>query len=295
MKKRLPLLFLLCSFSFDALSQGGVREEQITTSFSHRVSNPIKIEVVRKNDQLEFSAHNRSFFPYQLQIDFGSLTNIQAEIFKSMVVYPGWSRLFSLKIINTNSPHNYSYKTKYTMGYEKDNPETEFPYLMPLAKGKKFSQVNSSFLVVPGDTIYAMRKGHVTCLPDNTIETDRVMKYSLEVYHADGTLAAYMNLDPDRTFVKYGQKVYPGQPIGIVGEYSMAKVFIFRFFKGGKLGAFPHFYATDATNTISSRANTGTVVSHPHEVIKRELTKNEVKKLNKGTLYKTLPKEESDL
>jgi hypothetical protein len=128
-----------------------------------------------------------------------------------------------------------------------------------------------------------MRKGIVTAIPDGQ-PSDRLMQGSLEVYHSDGTIGIYPNLDPESVFVSFRSKVFPGQPIGIV-QSSFIRPTVLKFTDGGRFQSIPHLYALSPDKTISARAQTEVVVDHPENIITRELSKGELKKFKKRTLF----------
>lgn len=133
---------------------------------------------------------------------------------------------------------NFWYKYKAYKGRMNAKVDKNFIYLMPL-KGQNISVTKAvtieellekeklqewfslSFIAKERDTVYASRAGFVNkvenkfSLPeDNTIFT-RKTNY-VEIYHADGTFANYNLLNGEFIFVKKGQRVLPGDPIGLV-------------------------------------------------------------------------------
>jgi hypothetical protein len=271
-------LLLLTGFTFAQR----VAEEQF--SFQQRLTDPIKMEVSKTDAAVDFVAINQSAFPYEVEVEFQSMTNLQSygNIYKSYVT-PGRNRLFSLKIINPGQAHNYSYTTKYHISIQNKDVDPEYPYLIPLSKGKRVKFFMSGHEVLPGDTIFAMRKGIVTAIPGGQ-PSDRLMQGSLEVYHSDGTIGIYPNLDPESVFVSFREKIFPGQPIGIVRS-NFIRPTVLKFIDGGRFQSIPHLYALSSDKTISVRAQTEVVVDHPENIVVRELSKGELKKFKKGTLF----------
>ena len=283
------LLFVVCQSVYGQFTP----VEQITY-FTSRVQMPIKIDVEQNKNEFIFYGTNNSFLPYRVEIEFKQLLNLEPAMNShKAVLQPGRTRLFALRIRQENSASNFRYDFRYRMGNPSETPDLEFPYLVPLAKNKKVS-VNSVtsiatiapvlFNIAAGDTIFAMRKGRVTAAPESSSGTDRLTKASLEVYHADGSLASYYALDL-RGLVKEGTMVYPGQPIGIVEAESVLRVLVFKFTENEQVRPISVKYVADGSSLIPA-GNIDQIVSiRPAEVITKELTRSEIKKFQKDILY----------
>ena len=111
------------------------------------------------------------------------------------------------------------------------------------------------------------------------------MDNTLEVKHGDGTIAVYTNVDPNQPFIQYGDKIFPGQPIGIVGESDFVRVSVFKFFEEGKLAPIDIHYAVTASESLTYTEFKEIVVAYPDVIIEKELTDREIKKFRKGNLY----------
>jgi murein DD-endopeptidase MepM/ murein hydrolase activator NlpD len=134
------------------------------------------------------------------------------------------------------------------------------------------------------DTVFCIRKGLVTALPDNKNEVDRIVSSSLEVLHNDGTIAVYRGLDADLSKIKLGQTVYAGQPIGLVGYTQVLLLNLLNFEGGGKIQNLNIFFADD-DRLISSEQIMNKRFINPITILKRELTKKEAKKFESNTLF----------
>jgi hypothetical protein len=280
MKKTL----FVCQFFLLTVSAFAQRVAEEQMSFHQRLTDPIKMEVSKSNGSIEFTVINQSAFPYEVEVQFQTMINLHSygNVYRSFVT-PGRTRMFSLSITDLNQPHNYSYTTKYSISIPNKNVDPEYPYLIPLARGKKAKIFMSGHEVLPGDTIFAMRKGIVTAIPEGQ-PSDRLMQGSLEVYHSDGTIGIYPNLDPESVFVSFREKIFPGQPIGIVRS-NFIRPTVMKFIDAGRFQSIPVLYALTSNQTISSRAQTEVLVDHPENIVTRELSKSELKKYKKGILF----------
>lgn len=71
-----------------------------------------------------------------------------------------------------------------------------------------------------GDTILASREGTVILIEQRWPDSDRVCGHENFVFveHADGTVFSYVHLTPNGALVREGDRVVPGQPIGLSGD-----------------------------------------------------------------------------
>jgi murein DD-endopeptidase MepM/ murein hydrolase activator NlpD len=111
------------------------------------------------------------------------------------------------------------------------------------------------------------------------------MENSLEIRHDDGTIAVYLGLDPSMTMVSMGQKVFPSQPLGVVGITKLLTFKVFEIQDEGKLLSFNIFYSSSDNKFLSQYQINGTQVVFPIEIIKKEMTKKEITKYNRNNLF----------
>ena len=103
-----------------------------------RLINPVTVEVEKLDKSLNFVAQNNSWYPYTVELEFTTLSNLTPSMNKyRIVVYPGKSNLFRLTIVDDKSPHNYGYSTRYAIGDNHKKPDLSFTYLVPLKQGKQ--------------------------------------------------------------------------------------------------------------------------------------------------------------
>ena len=292
---RLLLLLLLTIESSVLFAQSFQKQDLIT--FDSRVNKPITTEVIRTRETLSFYADNKSYYPYRLEFVFTSFRNLSPTMSsEEFILHPGRNLLFKLTVPDPSQSPVYSYSIRYRMGDPNEKADENFIYLFPGKKGKTLEKdistqsgtriiYRGTFKEQKGDTVFAVRKGIVTALPDMKQVTDRILKTTLEARHADGTIAVYSNVDPNLLFVQYGDKIFPGQPIGIVGELNFLRVNVYRFIDEGKLAGIDIKYAVDGTSSLTFNEVSKILVEHPETIIEKELTDREIKKLRKGNLY----------
>jgi hypothetical protein len=287
--------FLLTLVVFFTLHSGITAQteqlEQIVT-FSSRIDNPIKIEVEKQDNQIIFLATNRSMYPYGVEIEFIYLQNLSPYMtLHKTTVLPGKSRLFSLQIKNKEHGFNYNYSSKYYLASNKDFPiKKDHPYLIPISPGKPIKLYTPKwstntffegyFGTNPGDTIYCMRKGIVTAIPDMYHESDRLSQNkSLEIRHLDGSVMVYENLLPDSVSVKLGQTIYPGQPVGISGTDGYIHINLYEYLEQGKFRNTRLLYVYDSLSAKPFHPELDKkLVVHPYNICIKEMTKREIKK-----------------
>ena len=290
---KLCLFFFLIinGISLKVFSQH-VEEQQ--TFFSSRLSNPVKIEVIKGvRNEVTFMAENDSWYSYQIELQFSILTNLSpsATSYKS-IIHHGSNTLLKLTSIDPNYPYNYSYSFRYTIGDPDKKPETFYPYLIPLAQGKEIHLMvmakndaavqflKNIFELKNGDTIFCMRKGTVTAVPGDDNRFDRILKgNSIEVLHTDGTVATYLFPKTIKVLVFPGKEVYPLQPLAIMQVDQDVNIRVFKL-TNNFLSPFDFKYENDDGTILN-----GKIVTHSTNDIEKELTKREKKKMHENELY----------
>ena len=175
-----------------------------------------------------------------------------------------------------------------------------------LGKTSESSYIGTSFLYASGDTICATRAGLVYECSDEAKEGETVKEVfrsnrnRILIQQKDGTLARYMIRAPIKLLVDKGDNVIPGQPIAIFNKeserYEMALAV--EYLDGNKLSAIKdiagevpanrnpyRFLPTifcigeDGSSSALRVPNQTFKVAYPKELIGKELTKKEKKKL----------------
>lgn len=270
--------------------------EQVTV-FGSRIKNPVVIEVKSDTNSIYLYAKNNSLYPYYLEIKFGEFRNLSPRVFdKKTILLPGPNKLFTFKILDKNEPPALSYQTKYYLANTNSTEERYNPYLVPIGKNKvvEFSKIKQEestkifidhFVMDTGDSVFCARKGVVTALPDNLDEVDRIIKGSLEIRHDDGTIAAYLGLNPEKNMVKLGQRVFPSQPLGEIGISKLLTFKVFEIQDEGKVVSFDILYIGPNNVLLPSNQIHGLKVVFSSEIIKKEMTKKEISKFEKNSLF----------
>jgi len=189
-----------------------------------------------------FFCMNRGYCNYILQVSFTNMYNAKADhpLPYLGVVKPGNNRLFKLSKSSAGDSIAFNYKVGYHKGCLHPPVNTDFTYVLPIRPGKEAQVYEISnagpgtttsdqlkFYAIrlrmkPGDTIYASRRGTVTEVNTSSSQNDagtvstEGWNYA-EVVHADCSFARYGVLKKDGSFVRPGQFVEVGDPIGLVG------------------------------------------------------------------------------
>ncbi|MFO7851999.1 MAG: M23 family metallopeptidase [Bacteroidota bacterium] len=268
--------------------------------FSSRLKAPVEMDVKQSGDKIVFNALNKSYYPYNFRIEFSRFHNLSPRIhYREMVLQPGRNRLFTVKIINEEYTHNYEYSISYIMADFNKQVDMDYPYLLPLKEGykadfftepegKSITVYPNIFIMNPGDTVCAVRKGVVTALPNSRHDIDRIIEVnSVEIRHSDGSVAVYEGLNQNSVLLKYGQTVYPGQPIGLTGITGKTKLNIYKIIGNARAMSISNFYCIEADNLLPANQVNGLKCKHPLKIVEKEMTNKEKRKRKKGKLSGT--------
>jgi hypothetical protein len=299
MKKRIYFLSLILAIttnSINLINAQGVSMEQITI-FGSRIRNPVVLDVRTEQNIIYFNVNNKSYYPYIFEVTFGDFRNLSPRAFdKKTIIMPGINRLFTFKVVNPNEQPVLSYQTRFYLA-KTNSGEHEFsPYLVPVGKNKTVEFLATSdngfskifidqFILNIGDTVFNSRKGVVTALPKSITEIDRIIENSFEIRHEDGTIAVYLGLNPEIKEIKLGQTVFPGQPLGIIGQSKILTFRVFEIEDEGALKSLNIIYQGPEAKMLPAQNLIGSKVLYPTEIIKKEMTKKEMSKYEKHSLY----------
>jgi hypothetical protein len=183
-----------------------------------------------------FSCTNKAWCNYVLRVEFTSLKNARSDHTLPFVaeVKPGASKLFVLSPENKSDAIQIGYKSSYRKGCLQAAPDPGFVYLLPVAPGKETqayivgdtSGTGKEYAVrlkmKPGDTIWSARRGVVTEVSVGSDENDAGATATkgwnyIEIVHGDCSFGQYGVFKKDGAFVKPGQTVEAGTPLGLVG------------------------------------------------------------------------------
>jgi Peptidase family M23 len=275
-----------------------------------------------------FSCVNNSFCNYILELGFTTFNNLKCDqpLPFHAEVKPGYNKLFTISAINPQSPVQFKYGSQYQKGCMHPSVNKDFIYLLPISPGKRAQVYEMSpdklkdsasqaavptnkspdkladslswyvlrLKMKPGDTIYSARKGIVNELRDQNGANDAGQtsigtENFIEIVHADCSFARYGILKKNSAFVKPGQLVKAGQPIGLVGGDAYGRGSDLRFSvyyyqeENGSLNqtSIPHYIITPVwtKNNGTSRLKHGAVYisEFPAAVLNQEVPVKKVK------------------
>jgi hypothetical protein len=251
-----------------------------------------------------------------LKINFNNVYNSDVTDLEQIVYYKSGT-LTRIRPIDKNKGIYFGYTYSYLKVNPKPKVDSTFQYLIPFKKGKDirimendsedpFDNKNGnniklySVLSETADTVCAIRKGIVveilnnyitnTTNPDMTIEE----RNSIKIEHQDGTYAVYYGLKQNSFKVQLGDVVYPNTALAELDLfYKNACVFFFKiiyaksiefnFFSNSSAirweSLTPYFFSAEGNQKIIF-GKTYTVAFNDN-IIQKELTRREIKKLNK--------------
>ena len=268
-------------------------EKQITT-FGSRIRNPITVKAKSNDKRVIFTVNNSSFYAYELKINFKSLVNLTPLVKEQKFIINAHarnSRIFDFTIRDPFAGHNYQYNISYRIHLNDSEPSPNLKYLIPTEKNERvnFNKLSHSYVfdLNTEDTIYAMRKGYVTATTNPYQTYDKISKRSsIEVMHEDGTIAIYSGIDFENILITAGTTIYPGQPIGIFNSDfdKPFSVSLFRVLHDTFLCTPIDFYTESPIEEIEDYFRI--IPKHPEELIKKELSRRELRRFKKNKLYK---------
>ena len=255
-----------------------------------------------------FSCFNNAYCNYILELGFTTFNNVKCDqqLPYHAEVKPGYNKLFTISAIDPTASILFKYNSTYQKGCMHPVVKRDFIYLYPISPGKSAqvyemspdklidsahikASVNkpvnnpsdsASWYVLrlkmkSGDTIYAARKGIVNQVHDQNGANDAGQtsigtENFIEITQPDCSFARYGILKRNGAFVKPGQVVKAGQPIGLVGGDAYGR---------GSDIRFSVYYYQEENGTLN-QANI------PHYIITQIWTKNNGKgKLKHGAIY----------
>ena len=185
-----------------------------------------------------FSCINNGYCNYILDLGFTVFENVKSDqpLPFHAEIKPGYNKLFTISPIDAQIQTKINFSSTFQKGCMHPVVNPDFTYLFPVSPGKSAqvyemspdkSPDSASWYVLrlkmmPGDTIYAARKGIVNEIQDqngandagqNSIGTENY----IEITQPECSFARYGILKKNGALVKPGQAVKAGQPIGLVG------------------------------------------------------------------------------
>lgn len=188
-----------------------------------------------------FTCTNRDYCNYVLSLDLPTLTNATADRALPYVVEvkPGVTKLLTVSPIDPGQNVKFSLQHAERKGCLHPAVNANFTYLLPIAPGQETQAYrithprgttggpqDTGYAVRLrahiGDTIYAARRGVVTVVDVSNTDNDAGQNSlngwnRIEIAQGDCSFAEYGVLKKDGAFVRPGQQVEAGTPIGLVG------------------------------------------------------------------------------
>ncbi len=250
-----------------------------------------------------FSCMNRAYCDYVVTVEFTTLKNAQSDhsLPYEGEVRPGLNKLFTVSP-DKGKDVQLNYKSSYRKGCLHPAVNPEFTYLLPIAPGKEAqayevwntrgngagaaAEGDSSFTIrlkmKSGDTIYSARRGIVTAVDVSNTENDAGLTTTgswnfIEIVHGDCSFGQYGIFKKDGAFVKPGQVVEAGTPIGLVGGDKYGRGADVRFsvsYTGGQLNT-PFALSFWTKKNGKGRLKHGGIYisEHPQSILTAEISK----------------------
>lgn len=293
--------------------------------FYHSTSSAQKLVEVKyeadSKGNYKFSCENRGYCSYMVEVSFTELQNLRADFKLPFIgdVRPGPNSLFTLTKVSPAPPSSFRFTYRYVKGCIEPKVNMSYTYLLPVAPGKEVQSHEMDYFLKrymndpapqdwyaisikmkAGDTVYAARRGTVIEVKDdaNLKESGYTMASTdnyIEVYHEDCSFARYQVLKDKSIFVKAGQFIEAGDPIGIVGGekyvtgphlrfcvyYTIDKDAFTDYDKAdrrSRLAYVPVQFWTKDTGKLKLVNNSKYMSEHPIALITQEMNKRELKR-----------------
>jgi hypothetical protein len=268
-------------------------QDNVNIDIGIKAWDPVHIKIEEKNRSafstpIRFTAQNSTYYKFNLTIEFIQFDNLSPRPQNRVnELAHGMNNLFTFSIQVPGMGYGYRYSYSYWLSPSNEILNEAFPYLIPLAVGKKvdskknyFGNMSNTFAGKAGDTIYCMRKGLVTAVPRSETLDFRISHHDcLEVLYDDGTYMIYHYLKKSDHFASLGKMVFPGQPLGQLSDSSYLLVTLMKVDKSKNLlTSQPIQFSIGNTETVPFNELDGKKSSiHPLEVITKEMNSRELK------------------
>lgn len=290
------LTFITCFSVTICFAQ--VNKESKLRSFFSRNVDPIHIDVNESSIGVSINIKNDSYFRYLVRITYTAVVNLRATQgqVSSYILPYGNHNVGKIGSIDQTQPSDLL--VNITSQICPSNYENgDYTYIYPLGKGKNLKHFLhkdaqaiylNMFHMHRHDTVFAMRKGIIVNTPKNEGRSDRIGALgSVEVLHDDGTVMVYYGTGSYFESLKRGSVVFPGQPIGVILEDDqILSVSLFFIQPDATISSMPIHYPIDCYSQFAKTSyQTNCFVTHPPDLILRELSKPEKKKYLSGKLF----------
>lgn len=301
----------------------------IAILFTFYFSDSFSQDIIEVNYEVDsrgyynFYCNNNDYCNYIVEIFFTNITNLNFRVnFPYRVeVSPGRNYLFELGPGKPNIYSTFKYNYKCIKGCINPKVNLNFTYLLPIGIGKETEPFEISYLrmnardpepkdfyaiglkVRYGDTVYAARRGTVTGIRDTAkLQLSNYIYSSndnfIEINHNDCSFGSYQIFS--QIFVKLGQKVEAGDPIGLAGGdkyssephirfwvyYNYEQQFDIKNKDGSNRTLYwayvPLIFYTKENKNIKLVYGNKYTSEHPDSLITQEMTKRQIKKWEKS-------------
>ncbi|HUM88290.1 MAG TPA: M23 family metallopeptidase [Prolixibacteraceae bacterium] len=226
-KQFCKLLFLLLVIAFFPLGIVAQNVEKIGISYQ------------KTGDGLyDMYVENPSFYPVQFLLNFTELDNYETSdpLPYICTLFPGKVKLMTLRRTILDIPGSFKHKYETRVGAYPVNYDQNTVYQLPVPPGKSTkaiwfdlsksddpAKIMWAFSLTAGDTVYACREGVVCMLTESKVNNGyRAGENSITVCHPDNSFGKYEVFADSSMFVKVGDKVNTGTPIGLAGGSNYA-------------------------------------------------------------------------
>lgn len=181
----------------------------------------------------DFYAENPNFYPVQLFLDFPDFQNMTATCALPYIstLEHGKHLLFQVKRVLLDIPGSFKHTFYTRIGGFPVLYDPNTVYKLPVSKGKltkalafdnskseEPAKVQWGFSMSKGDSVLAMREGVVCLISEaKTVNGYRTGENSLTILHPDNSFGRYEVFADSTFFVKLGDSVQVGTPLGIAG------------------------------------------------------------------------------
>ncbi len=297
----------------------------IPISFGLR-SQPREVEVSSRysadKEEYVITVKNNTSVYKTVVIKFNLLKNLDPSTALPAIVdvSPGASkRAIRLTKSGVGTP-NFSYSVTHYSGCARPKHDDEIIYALPIGKRKitqpiKLTSLGNfikddeipenwnaiGFKMEAGDTIFCSRRGVVERIYENSNEAGNGVTFTSDenhiiMRHEDCTFSRYANFETKEIFVKVGQKIEVGEPLGLVNKEPYgSSIHVRQLFyatpieeqiREGKTKIentyFPITYKTDKGEITEWDYGKNYTATLNENLITQEMSKREIKKWLKG-------------
>jgi murein DD-endopeptidase MepM/ murein hydrolase activator NlpD len=286
------------------------------------------IEVFQERDNAgvyTFYGRNTGYCPYTVTITFTQLSGLRSSVGLpyQTELRPGQQSLFKLQP-QPNQATSFQYGFSSMKGCKQSKVDTGVVYLLPVSPGKQVTANQLAYLgkqfsgqqepkdwyslalkMNSGDTVFAARRGTVSAVRSDAASSGTHLGFNrednmVEISHADCSFGTYTVFRPNSIFVRPGQFVEAGSPLGIVGgenyDYGPHVRFAVHYnyeapvVKNGQPTAEKHYWAyvpvrfwlKEEQKADQLAFQKPYLCEHPELVIEQEMSKREIKKWQKS-------------